>query len=135
MKLTVWPLKWSGTLLKQHCSITLTTALVPISVYKRGCFWMDSRICWAALLDRFKTVSQFLDISKDPKCDPSRSPWIHEKNSKCNLNQKWFNTIMPPFLLDICHRIRKWRFMFGTACGFTDTHIILFCWSTEIRST
>ena len=39
---------------------------------------------------------------------------------------------MPPFLLDICHHIRKWRFMFGTACGFTDTHIILFCWSTEI---
>ena len=31
MKLTVWPLKGSGTLLKQHCSITLTTALVPIS--------------------------------------------------------------------------------------------------------
>ena len=34
MKLTVWPLKGSGTLLKQHCSITLVIALVPISEFK-----------------------------------------------------------------------------------------------------
>ena len=31
MKLIVWPLNGSGTLSKQHCFITLMTALVPIS--------------------------------------------------------------------------------------------------------
>ena len=35
MKLTVWPLKESGILLKQDYSITLTIALVPISDPKR----------------------------------------------------------------------------------------------------
>ena len=36
MKLAVWPLKGSGTLLRHHCYITLTTAQLVISA-RNGC--------------------------------------------------------------------------------------------------
>ena len=39
MKLTVWPLKGSGKLLKQPCSSTLRTALIPISEFENLVFF------------------------------------------------------------------------------------------------
>ena len=59
VKLAVWPLKGSGVLLKQHCSITLATAQQGKSACKKLFHFIVTAEKWINLL---KIVNPMIDV-------------------------------------------------------------------------